>query len=224
MGTTTDPENQDGSTNEDTSDTSVSSTTTQSQQSVDWEARYIGLQKASEKKRTQLETSYAEAQKKLDDATAQLEELKTSSTDLSKVKDEAEQAKQKLETDLQALRVERDNLSKQIAMKDLVIKEFPDLVPLIGFLPAADNEEQLRQYAGSFSTALKLYVEKGVKSALEGSSPPATGGTTTLPTSDEGDRLYDTAVKLAGVPGKEREAQEAKKAWESYMASKQKSA
>jgi TolA-binding protein len=220
MDTITDPENQDGSTTEVEDTTTTTTTSTQSQQSVDWEARYIGLQKASEKKRTQLESSVAEAQKKLDDAIAQLEELKTSSTDLSKVRDEAEQAKTKLETDLQALRVERDNLSKQIAMKDLVIKEFPDLVPLIGFLPAAESEEKLREYAGTFSTALKSYIEKGVKSALEGSSPPATGGTTTLPTSDEGDRLYDAAVKLAGVSGKEKEAREAKIAWETFMANK----
>jgi hypothetical protein len=222
MSTTTEPEPTGSSTTEP--EPAGPTTTTTTQQSVDWEKRYIGLQQASEKKRTQLETQMTEAQKKLDTAMAELEELKTSTADISKVKDETEQAKVKLETDLQALRVERDNLTKQIAMKDLVIKEFPDLVPLIGFLPAAETEEQLRQYAGSFSTALKLYIEKGVKSALEGSSPPATGGTTTLPTSDEGDRLYDAAVKLAGVPGKEREAQEAKKAWESYMASKDKSA
>ncbi|MCJ7761627.1 hypothetical protein MUP59_10900 [Candidatus Bathyarchaeota archaeon] len=219
MDTIIDPENQDSSTTV-VEDTTPTTTSTQSQQSVDWEARYVGLQKASEKKRTQLETSVSDAQKKLDDAVAQLEELKTSSTDLSKVKDEAEQAKTKLETDLQALRVERDNLTKQIAMKDLVIKEFPDLVPLIGFLPAADNEEQLRQYAGSFSSALKTYVEKGVKTALEGSSPASTGGTTTLPTSDEGDRLYDAVKRVAGVPGKEKEFREAQVAWETFMANK----
>ena len=70
---------------------------------VNWEERYKGLQRASEKKRKQLEDQLAKESSELEATVTELETVKGDTGSLEQKKVETEEAKEKLENDLQTL-------------------------------------------------------------------------------------------------------------------------
>lgn len=175
---------------------------------TDWEARYLGLQSANEKARVKLEKQIADQTATVTRLMEELEAHKTDATSLSTAKTEMETQLTQLNTSLQTLQVDRDALDKKLKQQSLLLGEFPDLAPLLEFIPTADDEAALKANAEKLRGALKSYVDLGVKNVITGATPPVTP-TDKEPTETEADKAWATVYATAGVPGKEKEYEEA---------------
>lgn len=177
---------------------------------VDWEARYKGLQSASEKQRTALQKSVEDLQTKLTAATEQLEQSNLTSSDVQKAQEQAKQEIEQIKGQLDAATQERDKLTAQLNRQAIIMKDYPALARFSDFIPAAEDDDQFKTNLQNFQEALNSYVQAGVKDTLSGSSPPPGGdqGTRMVSESEE-DKLWKQVYSLAGIPGKEREYEEA---------------
>jgi chromosome segregation ATPase len=174
---------------------------------VDWEKRYKGLQRATEKKRNELEAQLETAQKEIESTTTELEEVKGDTGSLEKKKTEAEESKEKLENEIQTLQSEHDSLQKQIDQQNIVMTDFPHLAPVAKFIPAADDEEGFRKGAEELSTAINTYVDKGVETSLKGSSATFEEGDSDDMDSgaSELEEAWQVVYQYAGNPEKQEE-------------------
>ncbi len=170
----------------------------------DWEASYKGLQRASEKKRNELESQLAKAKTNLESTTTELEEAKSDSGSLETKQKEAAEAKEKLENEVQTLQDEHGALEKKIKQQTIVMSEFPHLAPVAKFIPIANDEEGYRKGAEELSTAINTMIDDGVKTSLDGSSATfKTGEEEEITDSDnELDEAWDTVYATAGNPEK----------------------
>ena len=216
----TDPENEDTTTDEgELEETQDSATDDKSQQSdvdtgsdqdIDWEERYKGLQRATEKKRLQLEGDLEKANQNLAATTQMLEEAKGDGSVLDKQRKDAEDAKAKLDDEVAKLQREHDELQKQVNQQDIVMREFPQLAPVAKYIPVADDDDDFRKGAEDFSKAIESMVGKSVEKKLDGSSPTfEEGADEELESSDELDQAWADVYQFAGVKGKEKEYQDA---------------
>jgi len=177
---------------------------------VDWEARYKGLQRATEKKRNELEQQLAKANKDLESTVTELETIKGDTGSLESKQVEALKAKEELENQLQTLSADKEALEKQLNQQSIVMSEFPQLAPLAKFIPAAADEEAFRQSASEFQSALSQYIDKGVDDSLKGASPTFdTGSDEKLADDSELDKAWQTIYKYGGIAGHEEEVEAA---------------
>jgi seryl-tRNA synthetase len=212
-----DPENDatatDGDDVDNTDDTDTTATEDKSQQSdddnsqdIDWEARYKGLQRASEKKRNELEQQLTKAQSELESTTTELESVKSDTGSLESKRTEAEKAKEELENEIQNLSIEKETLEKQLNQQNIIMSDFPQLAPLAKFIPSATDDDSFRQTATEFNEALTQYVDRGVDVSLQGASPTfEKGDDEKLADDSELDKAWDTIYKYGGDPEKQDE-------------------
>lgn len=101
-------------------------------------------------------------------------------------------------------------LEKKLKHQDIVMKDFPELAPVVSFIPETDTEEEFRAKAKELQGSLNKYIGDGMKNVLSGSSPAVSGNEedSTL-SGDEADKWYREAASLAGISGKEKEYEEA---------------
>lgn len=209
-----DPENDDTATDngdaEDNSDANDSATDDNSQQSddddasqdEDWEARYKGLQRATEKKRTNLEGKLTKAESDLESKTTELEGMKSDSGSLESKQKEAETAKGDLENEVQSLQEKHDQLENQLNQQNIVMSEFPQLAPVAKFIPNAESDEDFRTGAKEFNDAISTMIDTGVESSLKGSSATFKEGDSDDldPGDKELDAAWETVYKYGGDP------------------------
>jgi hypothetical protein len=177
---------------------------------IDWEARYKGLQRATEKKRNELEQQLAKANEDLESTVTELETIKGDTGSLESKQVEALKAKEELENQLQTLSADKEALEKQLNQQSIVMSEFPQLAPLAKFIPAAADEETFRQSASEFQSALGQYIDKGVDDSLKGASPTfEQGSDEKLADDSELDKAWNTIYKYGGIPGHEEEVEAA---------------
>lgn len=192
----------------DDSTTDVDDQQSDSGNSVDWEDRYKGLQRASEKKRTSLEKTIADLQEKLAATTETLETINSDASAQQTARQEAENKIAEIQSSLEGIQKERDELSAQLERQNIILKEYPSLAPFANFIPSGADDETFRSSLSEFADALKVYVKEGVKETISGSSH-VTQDDDTMATGAEEDQLWNTVYSLAGIPGKEQEYQEA---------------
>jgi chromosome segregation ATPase len=212
-----DPENDDQATtdgDDTTNGDDASTTNDDSQQSGDddrdWKESYKGLQRASEKKRKELEDQLEKANSNLAATTEMLETAKSDGSALDDKQKEAEKAKSDLENEVEKLRIEHDRLQKQIDQQNVVMNEFPHLAPVAKFIPVADDEEGFRKGAEELSKAIGSIVDKGVETSLSGSSATfEEGEEEELEDQEKLDEAWDVVYAHAGDPDKQEEYDEA---------------
>jgi len=183
----------------------------ESKKSTNWENSYKSLQKVVGKKNKELE----DMQAKVDALGVSLEEYKTDATSKETAKSDLDKQLKETQDNLTSLQSEKDELDQQLVRQNIVMSDYPDLVPLAEYIPASDDADKFKENAKEFAEAIQGFVNTGVKSALKGSSPKQEPGTDEVVSSDEKNKLWETAAALAGIKGKEKEYEEAMQA---YMA------
>lgn len=169
------------------------------------EESYKGLQRVNETQKKKLETEITSLKQKLEKQAADLEEAKLAAEEKTKL----ETAQKDLNTSIQTLQSERDKLTRQLNQQKIVLAEFPQLAPLASYIPPADTDDAFKANATSFETALKQYVSLVVSKQLEGAGPPIGTGNQSSQTDNTMDKLWADVDKYAGIPGKEKEFEEA---------------
>ncbi|MGC9423773.1 hypothetical protein, partial [Vibrio sp.] len=170
------------------------------------EAEYKGLQAVIAKrdqtiasltnKNQDLETEIADLKSKHGTAISEKTDLSEKITNVTEEKTNLENQVAKLE--------------KKLKHQDIVMKDFPELAPVMSFIPETETEEEFRAKAKELQSSLNKYVGDGMQNVLSGSSPAVSGNeeNSTL-SGDEADKWYREAASLAGIPGKEKEYEEA---------------
>lgn len=211
---TTNEEQQDGSPNPNNADAASTGTSGQAAAGSGsaggtptgyvTEDAYKGYQRAAEKQKAKLEADIAALKTKSDEAHTQLEEAKMALSD----KEKLEQEKAKLASDMAAMQAERDSLARKLNQQKIILAEFPVLAPLANYVPAAETDDDYRASARQFAQALEAYNKQTTINQLQGASPNIQGGNGSA---DSGalDALWDAVYATAGIPGKEKEYQEA---------------
>lgn len=169
------------------------------------EESYKGLQRAAEKQRRELETKLQELTKQLEGTSTELEAQKLLAAEKVTLQDQLKT----LATTLDQTQKDREVLNRTIAQQNIILGEFPTLAPLAGFIPTAPDDDTYRSNAKNFEAALSKYVTGAVKQTLEGASPPSGKTKSDIPTAAEEDKAWNKVYSLAGVPGKEKEYEEA---------------
>lgn len=178
------------------------------------EAQYKGLQaviakrdadiKQLTEKLTQLEADKAELESNHGKVA---NEKGTLTSELSEQKEKAS-----------TLEKENAKLQKQLAYRDIIMKDFSDIAPAAHLLGDTDTEEEFREKAKELRSALNQISEGRVKDVLSGSSPPVepTDDGATLGV-DELDKAYRDVVALAGDPEKAGEYEKARARYEQIL-------
>lgn len=169
------------------------------------EESYKGLQTAMNRQKTKLENELLQLKEKLEKQAADLEEAKLAAEEKTKL----ETSQKDLNTSIQTLQAERDKLTRQLNQQKIVLAEFPQLAPLATYIPPADTDDAFKANATSFEAALKQYVSLVVSKQLEGAGPPIGSGNQSSQTDNTTDKLWADVDKYAGIPGKEKEFEEA---------------
>jgi hypothetical protein len=208
---TTDPEgNQEPTPEEEKAPvTEPKSKQPSSSDAEDWETRYKGQQKLTAKR----EQTIQRLQDKLDALTEKHEEAVNAGEKSAKEKTDTEKQLAELSAQLDAARVEQQALQTSLEQNSIVMEKFPDLTPLAKYIPTGDTAEEFAQNAEAFQKDIAAFVDAGVKTAMNGASPPTPDGKTQLATQAEKDSAYDAVVALAGVSGKEAEYEKARQKW-----------
>lgn len=168
------------------------------------EESYKGLQRAAERQKAKLEKELADARGKLEQSATELEEAKLAAAEKANL----EKAQSDLNTNIANLQAERDKLTRQLNQQKIVLAEFPQLAPLAAYIPVADTDEKFKENAVGFEAALKIYVASQIKGTFEGSGPPIGSGNGSQ-SADALDKLWAEVYAVAGIPGKEKEYEEA---------------
>lgn len=171
---------------------------------------YKGLQRTVSKKDKEikdLEGKLKAAEKEKADAEAMLNSGEKVRLDLQKTI--TDQGKR-----LSALEQENEQ-SKTDAMQNRVIAEdFPQLAKLKAYIPSAASEDEYRKNCEGLVTALGEETTKLLTKEVSTSTPPVEDDEKPV-SQAQVDKLYDKAVALAGVKGKEKEYN---KAYDEYLA------
>lgn len=176
-----------------------------------WEASYKGMQKVANNKEAELKAT----REQIDKLAAKIEELKADATVKESAKGDLDKLFKETQDNFTNLKKDKDELDQQLVRQDIVMSDYPDLVSLAEYIPASEDADTFKDNAKKFSEAMQSFVDKGVKSALKGSSPKQEPGTDEVVSSDEKNKLWEAAAALAGVKGKDKEYEEAMQA---YMA------
>ena len=177
----------------------------------EWEASYKGMQKVANNKEAELKAT----REQIDKLAAQIEELKADATVKESAKTDLDKLFKETQDNFTSLQKDKDELDQQLVRQNIVMSDYPDLVPLADYIPVSDDADKFKENAKEFAEAIQGFVNTGVKSALKGSSPKQEPGTDEVVSSDEKNKLWETAAALAGIKGKEKEYEEAMQA---YMA------
>lgn len=169
------------------------------------EESYKGLQSAMNRQKTKLETEITQLKERLEKQAADLEEAKMAAEEKAKL----ETSQKDLNTSIQNLQAERDKLTRQLNQQKIVLAEFPQLAPLASYIPPADTDEAYKTNAQSFEAALKQYVSLVVSKQLEGAGLPIGTGNQSSQTDNTIDKLWAEVDRYAGIPGKEKEFEDA---------------
>lgn len=168
------------------------------------EEAYKGLQRTAQKQKEKMDKELLDMKTKLEEQEEALENAKLAALDKAKLESE----KQELSNNMQKMQAEKDKLARQLNQQSIVLAKFPDLAPLAAYIPPGETDEQFETNATNFRTALKTFVTMTVKGELSGSSPAIEGGNGSEASAAE-DALWDEVYKYAGIPGKEKEYEEA---------------
>jgi peptidoglycan hydrolase CwlO-like protein len=179
------------------------------------EESYQGLQRVVAKKDNELES----LKKQIETLSTQLEETKADTSKLTGTKGQLEQELQDAKTKLTELETSRDGLDKQLRQQGIIMQEFPNLATLAQYIPPADDDDQFRANAKNFSEAMSAFVKSGVKQVMQGGAPPQPPSDDTASETEE-DQLWRTVYNTAGVPGKEKEYEEANRRLQEVLAAK----
>lgn len=183
------------------------------------EESYKGLQSAMNRQKTKLETEITQLKERLEKQAADLEEAKMAAEEKAKL----ETSQKDLNTSIQNLQAERDKLTRQLNQQKIVLAEFPQLAPLAAYIPPAETDDVFKTNAQSFEAALKQYVALVVSKNLEGAAPPIGTGNQSSQTDNTLDKLWAEVDRYAGIPGKEREFEEANAKLQEALKSRNKS-
>lgn len=190
--------------------------TSPSQKGEDWETAYKGLQKVVARKDREVN----ELTDKLENLSSQLEELKTTSQSSQSAKSDLEKQLGELQSTLESLKTEKDDLNNKLAQSSLVMEKFPEIAPLAAFIPSGNSIEEFEQNAQAFKERIDDYTSAKAKGLLQGASPTSTKSSEDgMVTENELDKLWDQVYSLAGIPGKEKEYEEANSKLQSIIAS-----
>jgi len=190
-------------------DTPPPTETTPPQPTVSWEERYKGLQAASEKKSKTLEKELQDAKTKLEKALEDLETARSSGTQASSTADQLTKDLQALKTQVDALSAEKSQLATKISRQNIVISEFPNLLPLIDYIPGSDTDEGFREAAKKFSETFEDMFKQRTDQLVNTSTKPPPS-VKNPPSQAEVDRIWDVIYATAGISGKEKEYNEAR--------------
>lgn len=168
------------------------------------EESYKGLQRVAEKQKAKLETELAQLRQRLEQQAADLEEAKLAVAEKASL----ETQQKELNTSITALQAERDRLTRQLNQQKMILADFPDLASLASYIPLAETDDDYKANAQAFRAALQLYLKSAVRDKFGGAAPPIDGGNESH-ASDATDKLWNEVYRLAGVPGKEQEYEEA---------------
>ena len=110
---------------------------------------------------------------------------------------------------IEALKKENETLQGNLQQletagkrSDLILKEYPDLLPFEqkGLLPEFDGDEDaFKGKLDTFKEALSLQAKEAVDDELSGSGPDLTGGDNSAP---DRDKVMDEMLRIAGDPNK----------------------
>jgi hypothetical protein len=152
---------------------------------------------------------------------ADIEELRSGSISTQAEKDAADQARVALAAQILAVQTERDKLRIDLEKQTVLLKEYPQLADLAQYLPASNSIDEFRIGAKTFSAVLDKIVADKVKQAMAGSTPPVQRTQVDhMATEADEDKLYRLVTSLAGIPGKEREYEDARQKWVTLLNSK----
>jgi DNA repair exonuclease SbcCD ATPase subunit len=178
----------------------------QQQSNDDWEARYKGLQRATEEKRLAAEKERNDLQQQLDDLRTQLEGASSDAKSLEGSKSELQEQVDKLNKQLAVSETEQQKLAGELSRQKVIMDDFPELQSMADFLPKSDDIDSFRETATQFAERLKAQTEAAVKNALRGATPTPRGANEgQVPGQSELDTAYEKVMSLAGMPGKEQE-------------------
>lgn len=179
------------------------------------EESYQGLQRVVAKKDKELE----DLRSKMNTLAESLEELKTNSSQLAGTKGDLEKALQEAKTQLESIETDRNTLDKQLRQQGIVMREFPNLAGVAQYIPQAEDDDTYRANAKAFSEAMGSFVKSGVHQVISGGTPPQPPSKDTASETEE-DQLWRDIYSLAGVPGKEKEFNDANERLQQVLAAK----
>jgi chromosome segregation ATPase len=182
------------------------------------EAQYKGLQAVIAKK----DADIKQLTEKNIQLEAQVAELESNHGKVANEKSTLDSKLTETKQEASTLKEENAKLLKKLSHQDIIMKEFPDLASAASFIPETETEDEFREKAKEFRTALKQIVDTGVKDVLSGSSPPVEpsddGATLGV---DELDKAYRDVVALAGQPNKRQEYEKARERYEAILDARQ---
>jgi len=210
-----DPTLEDDIQEEDPTQDDQTKVSASSDDETDWKVSYQGLQKVVSKK----DSTITKLTEQVETLSTQLEEIKNTSSSTAKQKADAEKALEELRSTLEEATSERDTLRTQLDRQKLINDKFSELGPMAKYVPAGESLEEYEANAQAFLEDLNARTGAQVKRTLAGSSPetPSGEGDDIVFDQKEYDRLWDEVDLLAGVPGKEREFQEAQQKLQKLM-------
>jgi len=209
MDSPNDSEVAEGLTTENVTTATVTTTLPSGTQQEDYEARYKGLQKVMAKKDQQL----VDLQARLDTLATQMEELRPQVDQSSRQARELEESKGSLEKELEKAKAEAQMAKQRLAQSTIIMKEFPQLNELTEYIPQSDDEDVFRESAKALDAKVKMIVDAQIKRLMAGATAPQPSGKQSIESSAEADRLWDELMRVAGVPGKEREYADLNSKW-----------
>lgn len=192
----------------------------QSQQKSDDEItpdRYRGLQRIVAKRDDEI-AKLKEAVEKMSEA---LEEQKLQANSSASEKEKLAKQLEENTKALVAAQAEQAKAAKKLTQQSIVLKEFPDLAPLVDYIPVTEDDVAFRTAAQGFKAALENYIAAGVKQKLSGASPKADAQSQAMIPDGEEERLWSIIERTAGVAGKETEYREANDKLQALLMQKQ---
>lgn len=174
-----------------------------SQQVVDWEARYKGLQRTYDKldkEHTALKGKYDQQQEEHETA------LQESRKKLNEY-DEFKKTFQALENDKSSLEKELASHRAQVDRTKTIMAKFPDLAPFEaqGLLPEAPTIEELETKLENFRKAIGDSVDKSALDKLRGYTPPSASNNQP-PATQSKEQVYAELTRLSGRRTPEQQA------------------
>lgn len=175
---------------------SSQSTSGGSGQTENWERRFKGLQVA-----------YDRLQKKYNDLEAAHAQVVSDLEEARQAQRGHDTEKKTLSDKVQLLETEKGTLQNQLTTHQfdvkrarMIMSDYQDLAPFEakGLLPAAANEEELKQRLEDYRQTLTSLVGDGVQRRIAGQAPAGGGSPTGNTPSRSKDQVYNELVYLAG--------------------------
>lgn len=162
---------------------------------------YKGLQRTVNERNEEIKRLKGENQS----LNQEIEDLKESMEKGDIVRADLQKSIRETNERIEALETENQQAKKEAMKNRVLMEKFPDLQHLKEYIPDADTEEDFVENASAFKEKLGKQVDSEVTRELEGSTPPVDGDDNGVPSQEEVDQLYDKAMSLAGLSGKQEE-------------------